>query len=109
MGVPTRRSAPHRFAPRRAASCRAAGNQLTDQLARVAQLGTSRRVASHRMEPLVESRRLQGSQIGLAKGAVWSEGAAALRERSERETERERASEREEREPGKRGTAGGCY
>jgi len=72
------------------------------------------------MEPPVENRRLQGSQIGLAKGAVWSEGAAAPRERSEKEKEKgdeerkgeregERERERERREPRKRGTAGGCY
>jgi len=95
------RTAPHRSASLRAAACHAAGNQLTGQLA--AWLSSARRVVSRRIarKPSVESRRLQGSQIGLAKGAVWSEGVAAPRERSEKdrgrkiEKERERERERE--------------
>jgi len=100
MGVPTRRFAP----------CRAAGNQLTGQLARwrrgSERLDASYRVASYRPEPPVESRRLQESQIGLAKGAVWNEGVVALRER---ERERKENGETEEGGRGQQeGVIRGC-
>lgn len=86
MGVPTRRAALSAESADRPAGPRGS--------ARVA----SRTLLSARAEPPVESRRLQGSQIGLAKGAVWSEGAAAAAPK-----ERVRKREREGQ------AAGGCY